>query len=131
MRRTDSRKSHDTPYSEIHIQWRSPPFSAWHRGHLHSTQIKRVWGKSPRRRTGESQVPQHSNRGSNLLLQISSSWTRRSRSNPPARGNICVRIRVNSTEHLTPVARERGKRRTDESAKSDWTKGATHRMLNS
>lgn len=88
-----------------------------------------MWGKSPRRRTGESQVLQQPNRGSNLGFPGGNPWARRSRSNPPARGNVCVRISAKSGEHLTPVARERGKRRTDEPAKSGWTKEAAYHLF--
>lgn len=110
-------------YSSVRL-----PSYARHRSHLISTQVKRVWGKSPRWRTGESQVPQQPNRGSNLGFPGGNPWARRSRSNPPARGNACVRILVNSEEHLTPVAGERGKRRTGKSAKSGWTKEATYHL---
>lgn len=105
------------------------PSYARHRSHLISTQVKRVWGKSPRRRTGECQVPQQPNRGSNLGFPGGNPWARRSRSNPPARGNVCVRISVKSGEHLKPVAGERGKRRTGEPAKSGWTKEATYHLF--
>jgi hypothetical protein len=74
------------------------PSYAQHRGHLISTQLKRVWGKSPLRRTGESQVPQQPNRGSNLGFLGGNPWARRSCSNPP-------RKRATSTSESSSTAR--------------------------
>lgn len=101
-----------------------PPSFAWHRSHLHQARLKRVWGKSPRRRTGRKAKCRNNRIGEVTWEHGNVPWARRSRSNlPRKRATSASDPPVKSRGHLTGLAAKRGKRRTDDMLKRRVGKG--------